>query len=76
MLNRRIALVSAVMIVASVGVAPAAWAKNSGPPKPLLTGNPDGTVVCHAYPGATAQTKNGDHGTPGALQCLMDAPAP
>jgi hypothetical protein len=69
MLKRRIAL-AGVVIVASLGAAPAAWADNSGPPKPLFSGNERGATVCHAYPGATAETKNGAHGKPNALQCL------
>ena len=79
MLRRRIALAGTVLVVASLGAAPAAWAKNSGTPKPVLSGNPDGTVVCHAYPGAIVNNKNGVHGTPGAPsdQCLLpEAPAP
>lgn len=70
MLKRRIALVSAVTIVASIGVAPAAWAFNSGPPKPEFSGNERAAIVCHSYPGATVLNRNGVHGTPDG-ECLL-----
>jgi hypothetical protein len=68
MLKRGIALAGAV-VVTSLGAAPA-WAFNSGPPKPILTGNERGAIVCHSYPGATVENRNGVHGTPGA-ECLV-----
>jgi hypothetical protein len=66
MLKKRIALAGVVVIVAGLGVAPAAWADRSpGPPGPNPhntgdLGNPgDGSVVCHDYPGALVFHKNG-----------------
>jgi hypothetical protein len=67
MVRPRIAIAGVVVVVAGLGVAPGAWAKNSGPPQPGTTGNGDvgpAAIVCHGYPGATAFNNNGIHGTP------------
>ena len=48
----------------SLVAVPAGLANNSGPPKPIVNDNRQ-TVVCHGYPGAVAENKNGTQGTPG-----------
>ena len=68
MLRRRFAIVG-VAVVAGLGAVPAAWADNSGPPKPRFSGDfgpGNGAFVCHGYPGTDVSNNNGVHGTPGS----------
>ena len=72
MLRRRIAIVGAAVIVAGLSAAPAGWADNTGPPKPLRSGHSGDATVCHDYPGALVFNKNGSHGSPDPSQTCLD----
>lgn len=65
MLRRRLAIIGLV-VMAALGAVPAAWAKNSDPPKPRYSYGPDnGATVCHGYPGTDVYNNDGAHGSPG-----------